>query len=153
MTRASQRLPAWQRACLFGSGALLLVTGVAWLVVHYGFGAGAGGLPHPLEAWTMRLHGLAAFVALFVLGVLAAVHIPTGWRMSTRHRHAHQRGSGLTLCVLAGLAVATGYLLYYFAPEPVRPALGWLHAAAGLALSAMFAVHRRRAASRHFTPK
>jgi len=153
MTRSGQRLPAWQRACLFGSGAVLLLTGGVWLVVHYAFGAGAGELPHPLEAWCLRLHGLAAFVALFVLGVLAAVHIPTGWRMSGRHRHAHQRGSGTALCVLAGVLVATGYLLYYFAPEPLRPALGWIHAGTGLGMSPLFLVHRRRGLSRRFTSK
>jgi hypothetical protein len=144
MTRPGQRLSAWQRACLFGSGALLLMTGVAWLVVHYGFGAGAGELPHPLEAWSLRLHGLAAFAALFVLGALAAVHIPAGWRMTARHRHAHQRGTGLAMCVLAGVLVATGYLLYYFAPDTLRPGLGWIHAGAGIAISPLFLVHRRR---------
>ncbi|HEV7914326.1 MAG TPA: DUF4405 domain-containing protein [Albitalea sp.] len=141
MSRTSH-LDDWHRRCLYASGALLLLSGVAWLVLHYA--VAAGGLPHPLEAWTMRLHGAAAFVGLFMLGVLAAVHVPHGWRLSGRPRHARQRGSGLALCVLAAALVASGYLLYYFAPETVRPLLGWLHAGAGIAMAASFALHRRQ---------
>src|SRR5882672_1907552 len=115
------RLPRWQRRCLFAAGVLLLVTGVAWLVLHYAPGAGAGELPHPLEAWMIRLHGLAAFGGLFMLGVIAGSHLPHGWRMSARHRWAHQRGSGLTLCLLGAALALSGYLLYYFAPESLRP--------------------------------
>jgi hypothetical protein len=38
----------------------------------------------------------------------------------------------------------TGYLLYYFAPEGVRPALGWLHSALGVAMALVVVWHRRR---------
>ncbi len=172
MTRAHPRLPRWQRASLLVVALLLLVTGIVWLALHYSVGSGAGELPHPLEAWAMRLHGLAAFGGLFLLGALAASHIPQGWRMSAhgrpkrefppgetarsaggapfvgRHRWAQQRGSGVGLCVLGALLAATGWLLYYFAPESVRPALGWLHAGAGAAMALLAAVHQRRK-SRH----
>ena len=141
----AHRLPRWQRLALYLSGAVLLLSGVAWLVLHYSLGAGAGGLPHPLEAWSLRLHGLAAFGGLFVLGALAAAHVPQGWRLSHRRRWAGQRLSGVSLCALAALLVLTGYLLFYFAPEAVRPALGWLHAAAGLAMAVLLPAHRRRA--------
>ena len=77
----------------------------------------------------MRLHGLAAFGALFVLGALAAAHVPQGWRVASRLGWTRQRSIGLVLCGLAAALALTGYLLYYFAPEPVRPALGWVHAA------------------------
>ena|SRR5438132_619098 len=152
MTRAHPRLPAWQRQSLIAVALLLLATGIVWLGLHYSVGAGAGGLPHPLEAWSMRLHGLAAFGALFLLGALAGAHIPQGWRMSARHRWAHQRGSGAALCVLAGLLAASGWMLYYFAPEPVRPALGWVHAGVGVAMALLAMVHQRRK-SRPFASK
>lgn len=141
----AHRLPRWQGLALYLSGAALLLSGVVWLALHYSLGGGAGGLPHPLEAWSLRLHGLAAFGGLFVLGALAAAHIPQGWRLSQRRRWAGQRLSGLTLCALAALLVLTGYLLFYFAPEAVRPALGWLHAAVGLAMAVLLLAHRRRA--------
>lgn len=139
------RLPAWHRRLLQGSGLLLLATGGLWLALHYSVGAGAGELPHPLEAWCLRLHGAAAFAGLFVLGLLAATHIPQGWRLSERRRWSNQRRSGLWLCVGAATLVLTGYLLYYFAPETIRPALGWAHAAVGAAVASGIVWHRRGA--------
>lgn len=136
----THRLVRWQRLALFGSGTTLLLTGAVWLVLHYSVGAGGGELPHPLEAWSLRLHGLAAFVSLFVLGVLAGVHIPRGWQLGW----AGQRRSGAWLCALAAVLVATGYQLYYFAPETIRPALGGMHAAVGAAMAALVLRHRRR---------
>ncbi len=91
----------------------------------------------------MRLHGLAAFGALFVLGALAAAHVPQGWRLSARHGLARQRRLGLALCALGAALAATGYALYYFAPESVRPALGWVHTGAGAAMALLLAAHRR----------
>jgi len=142
MTRHAHRLPRWQRRSLYVAGAALLASGVLWLVLHYS--AAAGELPHPLEAWAMRLHGLASFAALFMLGVLAAAHVPQGWRLTGRQRRAGQRGTGLALCILGALLALTGYLLYYFASESVRPALGWLHSAVGIAAGAGLAFHQRR---------
>ena len=142
MIRHPHRLPGWQRASLHAVGAVLLATGGAWLALHYSLGAGE--LPHPLEAWTMKLHGLAAFAGLFMLGVVAGSHVPHGWRSSARHRWAHQRGSGLALCALGALLALSGYLLYYFAPEALRPALGWAHSGAGVAMAAMLVKHGRR---------
>jgi hypothetical protein len=136
-------LPLWQRTTLYLSAFVLLATGVAWLAAHYLAGAGADGLPHPLEAWTTRLHGLAAFLGLFILGAMAGAHIPQGWRLSGRHRWAQQRASGVALCGCAGLLALTGYLLYYFAPENVRPPLGWIHSGIGFAMAVLVLVHKQ----------
>jgi hypothetical protein len=137
----AHRLVRWQRFALYISGASLLATGSVWLLLHYGLGAAE--LPHPLEAWSLRLHGLAAFAGLFVLGLLAAAHIPQGWRLSHRRRWAGQRSSGVLLCVIGALLALTGYLLYYFASEAVRPALGWAHAIVGVTMGVLVASHRR----------
>ena len=142
---AVHRLVRWQRLALYVTGALLLLTGGVWLAAHYTIGAGAGELPHPLEAWSLRLHGLAAFAGVFVLGVLAAAHIPQGWHLSQRRRWADQRSSGVLLCVSGGALALSGYLLYYFASEAVRPALGWAHAFVGIAMAVLIASHRRGA--------
>ncbi len=144
MTRVANRLPGWQRRLLLTSGVVLLATGVAWLALHYA--AASDGLPQPAEAWLLKLHGLAAFAALFLLGALAAHHIPHGWRVGARHRYASQRTTGLALCTLGAFLVASGYALYYFAPEGVRPVLGWAHALAGIVLAGMALYHRRSAA-------
>lgn len=142
MRHHHHRLVPWQRRCLYSTGALLLLTGAAWLAVHYG--AGSGELPHPAEAWLLRLHGVGAFACLFVFGVLAAGHVPQGWRYTSRHRWEGQRSSGVTLCVIGTALALTGYWLYYFAPETVRPALGWAHAFVGLCMAVLTVSHRRR---------
>ena len=143
------RLARWQRIALYLSGTILLLTGAVWLAVHYSIGAGAGELPHPVEAWSLRLHGLAAFAGVFVLGVLAAAHIPHGWRLSQRRDWVTQRRTGLWLCGLGALLVLSGYALYYFAPEAVRPALGWAHAGIGAAMGGLIASHRRGTLNGH----
>ena len=142
MVGTVHRLVRWQRRVLYGAGAVLLASGIGWLFLHYGRGADA--LPSPIEAWAMRIHGLASFLVLFGFGALAASHVPQGWRLSQRLRWARQRGSGVILCTLAATLAATGYLLYYFAPEGVRPALGWLHSALGVAMALVVVWHRRR---------
>ncbi len=146
MLRSANRLVGWQKPVFFVSAGAVLASGIAWLVIRYGRAGDA--LPSPLEAWTMRLHGLSAFAILFVLGAIVATHIPRGWRLSHRVRRARQRSTGLGLCVLAGACVLTGYLLYYFAPDTVRPALGWTHSALGVAAGLLVVFHRRRAESR-----
>jgi hypothetical protein len=144
MARGMHRITGWRWQGLVGTAIALLLSGLAWLALHYVWGAGAGELPHPLEAWAMRVHGLAGFAALFMLGVLAEAHIPHGWRVSGRVRHARQRATGVALCSLAGLLAISGYLLYYFAPEFMRPGIGIGHAAAGVAMAGLALLHARR---------
>ena len=151
MTRGAHRLARWQRRLLYGAGLLLLASGAVWLALHYARPADV--LPSAFEAWSMRIHGLAAFAVLFVFGALAASHVPQGWRLSHRWRWARQRGSGVILCSLAGILALTGYLLYYFAPETVRPALGWLHSGLGVAMAVVVAAHRRGADGRPHHPE
>ena len=139
----NHRLVRWQRVSIYAAGALLLITGAAWLALHYSVGAGTGELPHPAEMWLLRGHGLIGFAGLFLFGALAAAHVPQGWRLTRRHRWAGQRNSGLALCALATLLSATGYLLYYFAPQGVRAALGWSHTAVGVSMAILVALHRR----------
>lgn len=145
--RASHFAP-WHRRYLYSVGALLLLTGIGWLALHYSVAGGADELPHPIVTWVIRLHGLAAEAALFGFGIVAAVHLPHGWRASRRPRWVHQRPTGLLLCALALLVSLSGYLLYYFAPEWLRPSLGWGHSAVGSALVLGIAWHRRGARRR-----
>jgi len=137
----AHRLAAWQRRSLYATAAVLVVTGAAWLAVHYARAADA--LPSPAEPWLMRVHGLAAFVALLLLGALAASHVPRGWRLAERRGWPSQRRTGVILCGLGVALVLTGYLLYYFAPDNIRPALGWVHAGLGAAI-VLFALSHRR---------
>jgi peptidoglycan/LPS O-acetylase OafA/YrhL len=142
MGKSANPLVAWQRRALWLSGAVLLLSGAAWLAIHYGRSDDA--LPSPLEAWLMRLHGFASFAALFIFGALAAGHVPQGWRLSDESAWASQRTTGLLLCVLAGSLAVSAYLLYYFAPDSIRPSLGWVHSGLGATMAVLVLVHRRR---------
>lgn len=135
---SSNELRPWQRWTVAGASWSLFLSGVLWLAVHYLWGAGGSGLPHPAEAWLMRWHGLSAPVGLFALGVVAAWHVQGGWRLRL------QRASGLSLCALGAALVATGYALAYLVPESWRPGVGWGHAALGALAFGMGAAHARR---------
>jgi len=128
-------LPRWQRRVVVLAAWALLLTGLAWLPLHYLWGTGAGKLPHPLEPWLLRLHGLAAPVGLFALGLLSSAHVPRGWRSG------RQRASGLSLCLLIGALAASGYALSYLAPEPWHAALGWAHAGLGMGAFLLGSLH------------
>lgn len=137
----SQHLSWHQRLLVHACGWLLLASGLAWLGVHYLAGAGAGELPHPLEAWTMRAHALAAWIGAFALGEIAASHIPRGWHTTMRRRAVTQRRLGLSLCVMALALVLSGYALMYLVPEPAHAAWGWAHSAVGVMMAAVLVVH------------
>lgn len=137
----AHHLPRWQRRGLYLTVAALTLTGLPWLVIHYTLGEGAGELPHPAEAWLMRLHGLAAFVGLFWFGVIAAAHIPRGWRMSARLRWARQRSLGLFVTVLMTALALSAYAMFYLLPEAWHTPVGWLHAGIGTLLALALPLH------------
>jgi len=146
--RSHLQLPAWHKGWLWVAGLGLLLSGSAWLAVHYLVGAGAAedALPHPAEAWLMRLHGLGVFAGLFVSGLLAGGHVGHGWRHTRRHGRRGRRLGGLLLCAVLALLVASGYALYYLVPEGARAWVGWVHAGLGLSLTAGVFWHARRSA-------
>ncbi|HET6411294.1 MAG TPA: hypothetical protein VFG53_04495 [Anaeromyxobacter sp.] len=135
--RSYNPLPGWLRRTLLGSVWSLLLSGAAWLPLHYLWGSGAGNLPSPLEAWLMRWHGLAVLSGLFAFGAISARHVPQGWRSG------RQRTSGLSLCILWAIMAASGYALSYLVSEAWRPLLGWAHAVLGLLAFCLGALHAR----------
>ena len=145
MAALGERNPVarWQRVLLDTALWILAVSGAGWLIAHYGYGAGSEeiGLPHWSEAWLMRLHGLAGFAMLVVFGAFLPLHVPRGWRTQRR------RGVEVALLVTLVASIVTAYCLYYFAPEPLRPALGWVHAAVGSTAGLAVWWHRRRRSS------
>ncbi len=134
---AGFRLPRWQRRAHYGVIGVLLVSGLMWLAAHYfmrpvgEFGA----VIHPLEPWSMKLHGAAAMASLWLLGTLLQVHVKrallagrnlvAGWSMIA------------VLCAL----VVTGYALYYIAGEDTRPWWSGSHWVLGLLLPALLLLH------------
>jgi hypothetical protein len=103
------QMPAALRLTVFAACALLWLSGVLWLVLHFGFEQHTqfGPLPNPWEPAVMRLHGLLAVGGVFLLGWMAAGHVLTRWSS------ARNRISGLALAGSAALLIASGYALYY----------------------------------------
>ena len=136
-TRSRNPLPAWQRRWLHGCLWAALTSGMTWITLHYMIGPGPEGLPLPAESWVMKLHGISAFAALFGAGLVGGGHVARGWRSGL------QRNSGLALCALGGLMVASGYAMYYLLPETWRTVVGLGHAALGLSLAGVLLWHTR----------
>ncbi|MCH7344948.1 hypothetical protein LZ017_16325 [Pelomonas sp. CA6] len=136
------KLPGWQKRWLYGSFGVLLATGTAWLLLHYGREADA--LPSASEAWLLRTHGLASLLGLLSLGMVIGSHVPAGWRLSAHAARRRQRRSGLWLGGFAAVAVLSAYALLYLLPESWHEGTGWLHAGLAAGLPLLWLWHRPR---------
>jgi len=137
------RPPRWQRWSVHATVLVLLVSGASWLIAHYFMHATGELAPLlPLESWSLRVHGIAAYVFVLVFGSMTAVHIVLGWRAR------RNRGSGAGFVIAAALLLASALGLYY-GPESAHAATSGLHWAVGLALLPLLWLHiviaRRRA--------
>ncbi len=149
MSRNRLRLSFRQRSWLYGSFAVLLLSGVAWWVLNKWFPieTDVGPQPNPLQPWLLRLHGAAAMVALVVMGSLLPNHVRTGWRA---HRNRFSGGGIIAFCLAL---TVTGYGLYYASNDALRSATSLTHLALGLAFPVALIWHIRRGrALRHRTP-
>jgi hypothetical protein len=135
-------LGAGRRRLIHGVGALLWLSGAAWLGFHYFVKVKGefGPSPSPLEPWWLKLHGAAAFASLFIVGLLWGVHVVRGWNYGER------RASGTALLVLLGALSLSGYLLYYAGSDALRAAVSLAHWIPGLALPGLYLAHRIKAA-------
>jgi len=141
------RVSRKRRFALYGVAGGLWLSGVLWLVFHYFLArkTSFGTAQHPLEHWWLSLHGLFAFAALWMFGLMWGVHIVGGWESSRR------RVTGSVLFAALALLVASGYLIYYPPSEDALPVIALLHWGIGLAAILPFIGHRflRGAARRH----
>jgi hypothetical protein len=113
------------------------LSGAIWLLFHY-FLQRPGEFavePHPLEHWWLRLHGLCAFVLLWLGGLLWALHVRPGMRWPQR------RPSGMAIVLAFGVLAATGYCLYYIDEGALHDAAGVVHWLIGLMLVIPVVLH------------
>lgn len=131
------RLEPGHKRLVYAVFALLWASGALWLAFHYFFGTEGdfGPVPHPLEKWWLRLHGLTAMFALVATGSLAANHM----RLAMAHKK--NRATGLPMLLLVAWLAATGYAMYYFSTDANAAWLPLLHWVAGLALPLALAAH------------
>jgi hypothetical protein len=145
------RIERWHRRLVYGVVLLLTASGIAWLIAHY-FMRGVGEFGetiHPLEPFSMKLHGAAAMGMLFVAGSVMNSHIRRALRAG---RNLMQ---GWSLLVSLAVLTLSGYGVWYLANEESRAVWSMTHWIIGLAFPALLfwhiahGRHLRRVASQH----
>jgi len=131
--RRALRIPRSRRRAIYTTLAVLLVTGVAWLAIQ--FMAEDPAELAALQAWSMKLHGAAAWLATYLVGTIWAAHIKLAWKLQ------HNRRAGAAFGLMVGLLFVTGYGLYYFNGETLRMLTEWLHWSTGALAAALFWLH------------
>ncbi len=133
------RLGARHKRALYAIFLALWGSGALWLLFHYFLRVAGefGDAAHPLEAWWLRLHGLAGFAALVAVGSVLPVHARRAWQLGRNRR------TGLAMKAWLLWLAATGYGLYYFASEANEAWLPLAHWVAGLALPLAGLLHVR----------
>jgi hypothetical protein len=133
---ARSTLPRPLRVTTYAVGGLLWLSGTIWLLLHHLFpqASAFGPLPNPWEAPLMRIHGLVAVGAVFLIGWMSAAHVTARWGGGRNRR------SGLALGGTTLLLVFSGYALYYTTGSP-HDAAGFLHELIGVVSPAVALAH------------
>lgn len=132
----SLRVGKLRRRLFYALVLTLAASGAWWLVIR---GAnGADGLPDPMLAWLMKIHGAAAMLTLFLSGTFLHGHILNAWHQG-RNRKAGVLVAGSML-----LIAVSGYGLYYFDGDLLRGTAEWLHWLAGFSLPSLLWWHIAR---------
>lgn len=132
------------RRWLYLFSVLLFASGAFWLIAHFGLRSAAlvsEGLPHPSEAWWMRLHGAVQFGFLIAFGAMLPEHVLYGWRQRLN------RLSGVSVISIVGVLTLSGYGLYYASGDALRQWISVLHWSIGLAAAAILIWHILRGRS------
>ncbi|MFZ6873159.1 DUF4405 domain-containing protein [Undibacterium sp. Di27W] len=131
------KLEAWHKYALYGLVAALFVSGLAWLLARYFLRVTGeyGESIHPLEHWAMQAHGALIIPLSFLMGGLLFQH------MRRAYRAQRNRNSGWSMLLTLVWLALTGYALYYFASETLRPYWSVAHWGLGLALPFVLCLH------------
>ena len=131
------RMERWHRRCVYAACILLTASGILWLVAHYWLRVPGefGETVHPLEPWSMKIHGAAAMLMLFFVGSLLNAHIRRALKSG------RNLASGWSMIAILSALTVSGYALYYIAGEADRPVWSAVHWVIGLALPVWVIVH------------
>lgn len=133
----SVRLPRWHERLIYAATALLVGTGVAWLLLDR-FGSVQGEFgpePSPALPWMLLMHGTAAYAFTVIAAMLVPVHMRLGWKSG------RNRPSGLLLVGVSLFLLLTGLALYYTTADSLRSAASLAHWAIGLGTPILILVH------------
>lgn len=142
--RRPMNLPRWQELAVYVSGAVLLLSGIAWLVLDTWVRVEGefGPEHHPAEHWMLIAHGIAAYAFLVVLGTVLPVHISMGWRQQ------RNRVTGVTVLTVCTILSLTALALYYVGQDTTRSWASLMHWTVGLAAVPVVLIHVLRGRSR-----
>ncbi len=142
--RRPMNLPRWQELAVYISGAILLFTGIAWLILDTWVRTEGefGPEHHPAEHWILIAHGIGAYAFLLILGALIPVHIPLGWRQK------RNRVTGVTVLVVCAILSVTALGLYYVGEDVARSSVSLIHWLVGVAAAGILLIHVTRGRSR-----
>jgi hypothetical protein len=131
------RMERWHRRSLYAVVIALTASGMLWLTGHYFLRSPSefGPAIHPLEPWSMRLHGAAALAMMFFVGSVMNSHIRRAWRA------ACNLTAGCSLIAVLTLLTVTGYCLWYVAGESSRGTWSIVHWVLGLAFPVLLIWH------------
>jgi hypothetical protein len=138
--RQSPRFARSKRRALYIIGLGVWLSGALWLLFHHFFVEQGEFGPefNPLEPWWLKLHGAFGFAAIWIFGLLWAIHITKAWPGLRR------RWSGGVLTAIFAWLILSGYLLYYVGDESARSVVSVLHWGIGLVSPVCFGFHRLR---------
>lgn len=135
--RRDGRLPRWQEWAVYLGFALLLATGVAWLLFErFVRVAGEFGPEHhPAEHIALIVHGVVAYAFLTLGGAMIPVHIIGGWNAKRNVK------SGVTLVATLLILGTTALGLYYLGDEVLRAGISAAHWVTGLVALPLLLIH------------
>ena len=138
--RRPTKLARWHEWAIYLSSALLLATGIAWLVLDrwVRIAGDFGPVHHPAEQAMLILHGIIAYVLLIFVGALIPVHIKGGWLLR------RNRVSGVSLGTALGVLAVTALGLYYLSNETARGWTSTVHWVLGVAALPLMLLHALR---------
>jgi hypothetical protein len=115
--------------------ATLSATGAIWLIADTLKSPDGEELWQLVGANMLMLHGLAAMVALVLLGAMIPVHVLRSWRAGKN------RISGAAMAGTNALLVITAWGLYYAGSDGLRTFVADLHIGVGIALPVLVVTH------------
>ena len=141
--RHPTNLPRWQELAVYASGAVLLVTGIIWLVLDKWVRVEGefGPEHHSAEQWALIAHGIGAYAFLMIVGALIPVHIPLGWRQG------RNRLSGVSVLIVCAILSLTALGLYYLGEDVTRSRVSLVHWLVGVGAIAVLLIHVTRGRS------
>jgi hypothetical protein len=114
--------------------ATLVTTGAVWLIADL-LKDPDGEMWQMIAADMLMLHGMAAMIALIMIGAMIPLHIQRSWRAGKN------RTSGAVMIGTNAALVATAWGLYYAGSDLLRTFVADVHIIVGFALPALVIAH------------